>query len=62
VTLKRADFAPTYFVVIFDDRAMIHGLYVPSGSGMNSVHYLEPILVENRSLESGAHRRLHQAV
>jgi hypothetical protein len=54
VTVKRVQFEPTFFVVIFDDRALIHGLYVPSARRTSAVHYLEPMIVENQSLASQA--------
>ena len=52
VTVKRVSFVPTFFVVIFDDRALLHGLYIPSARSTSAVHYLEPMLIENRSLAS----------
>src|SRR5580704_8814331 len=52
VTVKRVQFIPTFFVVIFDDRALIYGLYIPAARRTSAVHYLEPILIENRSLAS----------
>jgi hypothetical protein len=54
VIVKRVQFIPTFFVVIFDDRALIHGLYIPAARTTSAVHYLEPMLVENRSPASQA--------
>lgn len=54
VTVKRVQFIPTFFVVIFDDRALIHGLYIPAARTTSAVHYLEPMLIENRSPASQA--------
>jgi hypothetical protein len=52
VTVKRIQFIPTFFVVIFDNRALVHGLYVPVGRSNNATHYLEPMLIENKSPSS----------
>lgn len=54
VILKRVQFVPTFFVIIFDDRALIHGLYIPLARNTTAVYYLEPMLIENRSLASQA--------
>jgi hypothetical protein len=54
VVVKRVPFVPTFFVVIFDDRALIHGLYIPAARSANAVQYLEPMLIENRSLAGQA--------
>jgi hypothetical protein len=54
VTVKRVQFEPTFFVVIFDDRTLIHGLYIPPARSTSAVHYLEPMLIENGSLASQA--------
>jgi len=54
VVVKRVQFVPTFFVVIFDDRTLVHGLYIPASRSTNAVQYLEPMLIENRSLASQA--------
>jgi hypothetical protein len=50
VVVKRYGFIPTSFVVIFDEHAMVFGLYFPIELQIHNVHYIDPIFVDDRTL------------